>query len=204
MAALAVAGVSPSVAAEGRCKCPTISAEAKGNSSCSGTETGNLCTINFNRFPDQIENRAADYLSKIIPNPLGFPPGKVSSELVDVAESADVLAATANNSETDEFNQLLLTYLFVSVASREDASGIFDRDNQFISTLVGWVENNSLELRSLFARGTPPVKASSIELDGLTLTLSPGCIEAKSKDLWVMYKTYWAHAAQKPQCGDGE
>ena len=51
--------------AEVKCSCPTIKAGGEGNTSCSTSESGGRCTIDYNLFGTR-ENRAASILQQVL------------------------------------------------------------------------------------------------------------------------------------------
>jgi hypothetical protein len=201
---------SSNSAATIQCTCPSIAAEAKGNSSCSATETGSRCTIDFNRFPDFLESKAAEDLSKALDEGVNFPPEGVDKSFAESEESAAVLSEAirvATESKNDDgFNQLLLIYLTIAVASRTDAENVYKGNADFFSDLRNVVSAQSASLQNAFKipDAVPAIEGVVVgraEYGKVSLIFTPGCVEARSGEIWVMYKTYWASAARLPRCG---
>ena len=48
--------------AEVRCTCPTIPADGHGNTSCTGSEENNRCSLTYNQFRPDLVDKAVDVL----------------------------------------------------------------------------------------------------------------------------------------------
>lgn len=208
--AVTLVAYSSNSAAAIQCTCPSIAAEAKGNSSCSATETGSRCTIDFNRFPDFLESNAAEDLSRMLDGGVNFPPEGIDKSFADTEESAAVLSeairVAVESKNDDSFNQLLLIYLTIAVASRTDAEDIYKGNADFFRDLRNVVSTQSAPLQNAFKIPdvVPAIEGVVIEraeFGKVSLIFTPGCVEARSGEIWVMYKAYWASAARLPRCG---
>src|ERR1700757_1644699 len=96
-----------------QCSCKTVSADGEGNTSCSVSESqaqnGKHCTIDFNLFGVESENRAADLLIK-------YAEVQVKKPNAEVGPEQSLLNLSAKSSE--ELLDAILVYLTVAVADQ--------------------------------------------------------------------------------------
>lgn len=189
------------VHAENNCSCPTVTADGRGDSSCSAAEASGQCTIDFNIFPPEREQRAFDLLKAAGKAPVSLPPAGENS--------VDAMYTASANGQTVE---VLLVYLAIAAADQaETHPGTFDP--QALGEIAAQVSDVgkdainqafSAEAAKQFSANKPlsPGDAKSLVMlsaDGLIIT--PGCVEVNRKGLWVMFKANWSPAALAPGCG---
>ena len=190
------------------CVCQTVQANGKGNTSCSASESGGKCTIDYNLFSPAAEQRAAQLLTSSGVNQLVIPsPGtNTVQSLLELSDKggADLVDA-------------VLIYLMVATADRI-LDGTAEISSQTLQGLVQTVTPYRNNIESAFNGqamrqwlGTPTEKLSPNPVrDGLTksfgnrndLVIAPGCIEVRRADLWVMFKAPWSPMRIRPRCGE--
>lgn len=62
----------PTLAGEVQCNCPSVPAEGTGDTSCSATESNEVCTIDFNTFAIEDEQAALELLSDATTLPIRY------------------------------------------------------------------------------------------------------------------------------------
>lgn len=193
--------LSGPVRAENNCTCPTVTADGKGDSSCSAAEASGQCTIDFNIFPPEREQRAFDLMKSVTKVPLSLPPPG--------ADSVDAMYKASANGQTV---QVLLVYLAIAAADQEQAHpGTIDQGA--LGNIAAQVTDAgkeaieqafSAEAAKEFSATSPLSPADSkgvVILNADGLIVSPGCVEATRNGLWVMFKAKWSPAALAPGCG---
>jgi len=188
-------------AAEGKiqCSCPKIPADGEGNSSCSTAEVNSRCSIDFNIFGLEAENRAASILAKAAGTPITIPPqGPSTVETLRTLRPEQVvdavlvyLAVAAGNlvgRDSKYLNEAAFKALVDSVRKSSSSIGqAFDS-----SGAAKWVGISDEDLRQ-----RPDY---SVARDGFLL-IAPGCVEASLPgNTWVMFKANWSPARVFPQC----
>ncbi|AGB43214.1 hypothetical protein Mesau_00728 [Mesorhizobium australicum WSM2073] len=199
--AIALLLFSDPVRAENNCSCPTVTADGRGDSSCSAAEASGQCTIDFNIFPPEAEQRAFDLLKSASKTPLSLPPAGENS--------VDAMYTASSKGQTVE---VLLVYLAVAAAAQAQSHpGTIDTQALGeVATLVSDVGKDALkqafsgETAKEFSavKALPPGDIKSLViLSDQGLTVSPGCVEVNKNGLWVMFKANWSPAALAPGCG---
>jgi hypothetical protein len=77
---LIIALMSISASAKVQCSCPKVPADGEGNTSCSASESGGRCTIDFNLFGLESERRAAQLLIDFAHTKLTLPDAQLTPE----------------------------------------------------------------------------------------------------------------------------
>ncbi|MER9591951.1 hypothetical protein NKI94_24515 [Mesorhizobium australicum] len=193
--------LSEPVRADNNCSCPTVTADGRGDSSCSAAEASGQCTIDFNIFPPETEQRAFDLMKSVSKVPLSLPPAGESS--------VDAMYTASSKGQTVE---VLLVYLAIAAADQAQAHpGTIDTQALGeIAALVSDVGKDAINqaFSATAAKEFSAVKAvppedtkSIVILNEQGLTVSPGCVEVNRNGLWVMFKANWSPAALAPGCG---
>ncbi|GIT93332.1 hypothetical protein JANAI62_37610 [Jannaschia pagri] len=185
--------VATNAKADVRCKCPSISAEGEGNSSCSANESGGTCTIDFNLFGVR-EVRASEFLSEQLePNFQPFPNQNTVDSLRQAEESGILfdqvfmylnVAAISQGTRNPESVPLSEIESLFSLASE------FQKEIEFAFSqqVFGQVMSGSL------------VFPTDMFVDMGEVVISPGCVEILHSGQWLMFKTHWSLAAEAPGC----
>jgi hypothetical protein len=194
--------------AEGKvqCSCPKVNADGEGNTACSVSENGNRCTVDFNLFGRESEERAAELLRKngavnlSPPNPdlscdealqqLNFKDGKELQDAVMVYLAVAFGDQLSRRHETVHVNSL--GELVKAMQSEEFGRRVQEAFS--VQARKQWSDYPDEKLRNA-ARDIPVQAVGSA-------TISPGCIEFQTSDgLWLMFKANWSPARSKPGCG---
>ena len=179
-----------SIAGTVQCECPSVDAKATGDSSCSATETGGECTIDFNTFDPGDEEKAFTLLKG------ESPIRDVEWTLFDRYPGLTPELATRLNNR--QLVDLLMVYVLVSgVQGRSGLDGvpigaIHSALNKEAGDVVGAFGGDSIaNVRDL----------------NMEILVSNGCVEVKAPGVryWAMFKAYWSNAAAEPRCaGSGD
>lgn len=184
-----------------QCTCPTVTADGEGNTSCSASESGERCTIDFNLFGPVREERAAQILAEVTheeifrPDPAastveGLTLAEQQGRLVDavlvylVVAAADQAARRPDTINTGNFS-------YVANEIREQPRRIEAAFSK--SAADSWLNVDDESLRR--APRENPERYGGI-------ILVPGCVEVQVNELWVMFKTYWSPARLLPRCAE--
>ena len=193
-----------------QCSCPNVPADGEGNSSCSASESHNRCTLDFNLFGKESEDRAAELLRKY-----GVKKIVRADSSFNAVENLRQLAY----SKSDDIPSLVALYLIVAAGdyyARAPGALPADGMKEIIasvespavsralieafqaSSMKTWDIVSDAELR----RQRPAVeKAMNTRRIGHT-TVSHGCIEVATKSgLWVMFKAAWSPSRIFEDCG---
>lgn len=203
-AGLMIALMSIPVSARVQCSCPTISADGEGNTSCSASESDGRCTIDFNLFGPESENRAAQLLIRLGRKNLTLPNAKLSPD--------QSLQALSSSSEAPLVDSVLI-YMTVA-AGNQYARMPNSVPLNSLKELVDAVSSNELKksINAAFDWGARKKWLSYSDEDLRSLRIraktvgcaivSPGCIEFTTSDgLWIMFKANWSPARIAPRCG---
>ena len=191
LAALIIMATTSAHAGEVQCSCPTVSAKGTGDTSCSATETGGKCTIDFNTFSFEDEQAAADLLASSTPWSITYQrfdrhkyPGGFNSEQAQLLANYDVSA----------FVDQLLVYILVSGVQMD-----FNLDSEALAALHNSLRQNGPAIAKTFNGGG----SSGIEgeFPGRAL-ITRGCVEITLDrgSYWGMFKAFWAENRMSPQC----
>ncbi|WP_425404228.1 hypothetical protein [Hwanghaeella sp.] len=192
--AVAMAGV--------KCSCPSVKADGEGNSSCSASESGDRCTIDYNMFG---EREVAAYQAL---ESLGI---KASSP----KPGLNTIMALEGAEGEGELVEAVLLYLTVAAVDQYNNDAILGRDSTInikeLYAVEKLVQSQKGQIWTAFSRSNAE-KFRSMDRSEITNgvvgsqdigsgTLSPGCIEIQAENLWVMFKTFWSPARFFPGCG---
>ena len=182
---------NPAFGGSVQCECPSVDAKGTGDTSCSATESGSECTVDFNTFNPKDEQAAFDALSQSSQNQTNF----VSLEGIAgtrflTPQSATILASKDNNTLID----LLLIYVLVSAVQTDGI--IIPNDFEDLQSAMHFQSSNVV---SAFLDGSGGTTFSG---GSLTALVRHGCVEVtdNSSDYWGMYKAFWSEFAEAPQC----
>lgn len=191
--------LSSGAEAENNCSCPNVPADGKGETSCSAAEASGRCTIDFNIFGAEREQRAFNLLRSVTKVPLSLPP-----------VGADSVAAMATASANKQTVEVLLVYLAIAAADQEQAQPGTVGDLGPVISHVNEIGRDAIEkafdaaTAKEFA-GTPPappgLASGFVILNAGGLTVAPGCVEVRQNDLWLMFKANWSPVALASGCG---
>ena len=188
---IALASVSllmstPLYAGTSQCDCPSISAKGTGDTSCSATESGGSCTIDFNTFNPADEQAAFELLSTVSP-------ASPTWKLLDLGGGLTPERAFSDLSE-EELIDTLVIYILVSTVQTE--TGLGDAP---IGRIHEELRMQQSTVISAFAGEGP----ASISAGDGEVYITQGCIEVSVPwaGYWGMFKAYWSEAAAAPQCG---
>lgn len=175
-----------------QCTCPEVSAKGTGDTSCSTTESGNECTIDFNTFNRNDERAAFDVLNSLSSDSLKYP--DLLLQFQEKALTSDIARQLAA-SEPDTLIDVILLYVLVSAVQTNSFSLPGDFSWLFQSMRI---DKNNIALN--FSR--PSNNKYWISAGDLTAQISYGCIEVQSKsnDYWGMFKAFWSDSAVLKQC----
>jgi hypothetical protein len=172
-----------------QCECPSIDAKGTGNSDCSASESGGVCTIDFNTFGEAVEKKAFKLVSDILGNQKIFYTRMGNG--TDYPEGLDPSAAKRLMDQNPHILvDLLAVYTMVSVVQNDSAEIDKSRLRQIFETL----RKDASDVSKAFI-GQPSNFRSQEVL------VTPGCIEIRDgSNLWAMYKSRFSPVAKSPQC----
>ena len=183
-----------------QCSCPNISADGEGNTSCSASESGRLCTIDFHLFGPESEKRAAELLARF---------GKVNLKPPEPGASA---VEWLSSSPPEQVIDAVLVYMTVA-AGDQNARAPDSVPLGSLFELVDAVRKDSLRTRILdaFSRGAQEkwstqsdegLRRSPIPFENIGAAIvSPGCVEFRTTaGLWMMFKASWSPARVTQGC----
>ena len=205
MELLFIVVLSISANAKVQCHCPKVPADGEGNTSCSASEAADRCTIDFNLFGRQSEERAAQMLSKYadirvepLPNPnLG---------------TDEALKALSSSSQPKQLLDAVLVYLTVALGEQNvkhpDSVRLQDlqelghavREGKLAKEIVAAFDEHAFNKWSTYT--DEDLRKEKI-LPSRTdhSVIAPGCMEFKTTNgLWLMFKTSWSAARIWPRC----
>lgn len=171
-----------------QCECPSVDADGTGNSSCSASESGGHCTVDFNVFDPDIEVEAAQLLSRTS-RVYGGP--DILFQRFDFRgafRGFDPRAARmlSEQGQYALIDQILVYALVAAVQNRGS------RDQESVGEIHEILRREAGQVTKAF------LGSGVFERNGIRVT--EGCLEFRSDDLWAMYKAYWSAAAPSPQC----
>lgn len=192
-----------------RCSCPTIKAEGRGQTDCSGVESGGQCTIDFNAFGLEVEEMAAKRLrdagftGKVLP----VEQGPASLRLLKVGGDKQMLAdqvlvyLTVSSALRPDVNTSEIKALadVVRTAEVRDALAIAFGSEAFEAGNKRMQSNAPERLLTPRGESKQPTKARRV---GNNTFVSPGCAEVRLNKSWFMYKANWAEAYNEDRCGE--
>ncbi len=193
-----------SIPASGKvqCSCPKIAADGEGQTSCSASESGGRCTIDFNLFGQASEKRAADLIRRHGERPKLKPPNP------ELAPDAALRELSLQGG--DALIDAVLVYMTVAAGnqSAREPKSVPLGDLQELVKAIGTVPlakriEQAFNQQALqqWANRSPQAKIPP-EPDQ-RFTISPGCVEfTSSGGLWLMFKTAWSPARIFPRCGN--
>lgn len=201
---LIMALMSISASAKMQCSCPKIPADGEGNTSCSASESGGRCTIDFNLFGPESEKRAAQLLIEF---------GHTKLTLPDAELNPDQSLQALSSSREEQLVDAVLIYMTVA-AGDQNTRIPQSVPLKSLKELVDAVRSNVLKTRinaafNLLARerwlrySDEDLRKLSIPVETVGRAIvSPGCVEfTTSEGLWIMFKTNWSPARSAPRCG---
>ena len=180
------ASISEGMAGSVRCTCPSVKADGKGNTSCSATETGNRCTIDFNEFGRHVEYQAAQALSNATNR---------SFAVVEFRRRNTYGRFSSLFSRQDRLLDQLAIYMAVSTVQVTDLRPSSSNVRRALKDMVEKLRNNGATIRRVFLSETSRTRHYAGSLN-----VSSGCIEVRVSGFWFMYKAAWSKAKSSPQC----
>mgnify|MGYP000073690972 CR=1 FL=1 len=205
-------GNTMSLAGSVQCTCPTVNAEGTGNSSCSASESGGKCTVDFNHFDQEDKQTAANVWNRVL-NGRNFSPN------LDIKSWRDLLEL--QRKEPDAFISNLMVYLLVAyVGGTQDIRDISRYEKVLRAVNSTLSERHKVDLLRRFSYETyynfANMDLNNIPYYSLTeysnaitvpvpardvsVIIANGCIEVRSQNFWLMYKAWWSPTARFPQC----
>ena len=177
--------VFPVYAGTVQCQCPNIKAKGTGDTSCSATESGSNCTIDFNYFNPADEAAAYNALNQGNQDDLSWV--GVDAPPLNFARSQNLDHITLVNT--------ILIYTLISGVQHEDSIPIED-----IFSIHSELINNSETVFGAFNNTGSSSDFSTSEMNAFILH---GCIElvSRNSNYWGMFKTNWSENAPAKQCG---
>jgi hypothetical protein len=188
-----------------QCSCPKIPADGEGNTSCSAAEIRGRCNIDFNLFGPENEKRAAELLSTSSGRNISVPYPNLSAD--------DALVALSSTTG-EKLQDAILVYLAVAAADHNarhseklvPSAGLKELVEAVRSTdLATAISNNFSSRQRLLWSGRPNNELRKLDRPVTTTirgaTVSPGCIEFTTNELWMMFKVNWSPARIRPDCG---
>jgi hypothetical protein len=184
------------------CRCQTVPALGKGNTSCSTSESAGTCTIDYNLFSPLADERSTQILRAAgLASVQQPPPGLPIQGLLEIAQRSP-----------NQLADYVLVYLFVATADRAiDSNARFDDEARDVIRLTAPLRP---QIQNVFGteqaqqwlpvpddrvRQGPNAPAASFADN--QVTLAPGCIEVRTSRFWTMFKASWSPARIRPHCG---
>lgn len=174
-----------------QCTCPTVSAKGTGDTSCSATESGGTCTVDFNTFTMEDEQAALKLLAASARTDIAYRfldrnefRGGMNSQ------TARMIAANDPRNLVD----LLTIYILVSGVQTDLSLG-----SDSLASLHAALRKDAGEVYAAFVDGGyAEIKFRSGDRALVTL----GCIEVyiDQDSYWGMFKSFWAENRGSPQC----
>ena len=170
-----------------RCECPEVNAKGTGDSSCTATETGGECTIDFNTFNLADEEQAFTLLKEVT-----SVKGVVWTRF---NQYPGLTFQRAQGLEDRELVDLLMVYVLVSGVQGRTGLGhmpigdihsaLSENRGRVVQAFVGE------DIKLIHGAGPHP-----------QILVSNGCIEVGGpwEQYWAMFKAYWSSAASEPRC----
>jgi hypothetical protein len=196
--------MSISASAKVQCSCPTVPADGEGNTSCSASESGGRCTIDFNLFGPENEMRAAQLLGQF---------GHIQLTLPDAALPPDQALRKMSSSREGQLVDAVLIYLTVAAGEQYARTpqsvplgGLKELVDAARSDGLKRLINKAFNLDAMkqwWGLSDESLRRLSIPVERVgSAIVSPGCIEFKtSEGLWIMFKANWSPARIIPRCG---
>jgi hypothetical protein len=179
------------IAGSVQCKCITVKARGTGNSSCSASESGEECMIDYNTFDESVENKAHGLVKEILgDDSVFFEKIGRGTECVD---GLDPKTAMRLSEKPSNLVDQILVYSMVSVVQNEAAIKMIYRLNS--RALIKTLRDSARKAAKAFIGNGGEYRESGV-------LITQGCIEIRYEpNLWAMYKSKYSKAAGKPQCG---
>ena len=168
-----------------KCSCSTINADGEGNTSCSTSESGGRCTIDYNLFYER-EDRAVQLLRDNLDADF------TSYSWLDAPEA---LALAFEREEIVEQVQL-----YLSIATIDQYVSHHETVNlHSIRDVWQRVQDHR---DAVFAAFDPRVRSDSMRIlvDEGDVIITFGCISVETADMRVMFKIWTSPARAIPYC----
>ena len=192
--AIAAASLAHLALAMTQCKCESVDAVGEGNSSCSAAESNRKCTIDFNQFGQDAQQRAYSVIRQVEPM---FSP-HLSHRPV---EASDVL--TRDTRSAKELADTVVLYMAVAVTAQSGNRPSLSYDNGDLRALVALASDKKELFESVFRNESRLFGGRGVGTHSFNTryTYSPGCMDIQlPRGLRVMFKTNWSRAAEMPRC----
>jgi hypothetical protein len=187
-----------------QCSCPKVPADGEGLTSCSASESGGRCNIDFNLFGLESERRAAQLLIES-----GHMKLTLSDTELNPFQSLQTLSLVGEERLVDT----VLIYMTVA-AGNQSARIPRSVPLKSLRELVDAARSNNLRrhinaafnvdaMKMWMDRSDEYLRGVSIRTETIGRAIvSPGCIEfTTSEGLWIMFKANWSPARIAPRCG---
>jgi hypothetical protein len=189
-----------------QCTCPRVLANGTGNTSCSAAESNSRCSLDFNLFGPEREQRAAELLAQHtgVDSSYRPPAGLNSVEALRAAEAAG----------QDSLVETVLLFLTVALGN-QTATESSSRDLAQLREIAAKLRSAEFSGRLVETFGSAAsgtwASRSDAELAGASAGPSwsqggaigaPGCVEIRTGDLWLMFKAAWSPVRLLPRCGN--
>ena len=171
-----------------KCSCSTINADGEGNTSCSTSESGGRCTIDYNLFNER-EDRAVEVLREYLDAEF------TSYNLLDAPEA---LGHAREREETVEQVQLYLSIAAVDQFVSHEGTIKLD----YLRDVWQKVNEHKAEVIQAFS---PRSRRDDLILlvDDGDVVITFGCISVETSDMRVMFKIWSSPARYIPYCKSG-
>ncbi|MDE2813639.1 MAG: hypothetical protein OXM01_11470 [Gemmatimonadota bacterium] len=168
-----------------KCSCLTINADGEGSTSCSTSESGGRCTIDYNLFNER-EDRAVEVLGKYL-----------DAEFTSYRE-LDVREALTHALQREEIVEQVQLYLSIAAVDQfvshegtiklDYLQDVWQRVNQHMDEVIAAFD----------PRGHSEELTLLVDRDDVVITF--GCISVETPDIRVMFKTWTSPARAIPHC----
>ena len=180
-----------------KCSCPSINADGEGNTSCSTSESGGRCSIDYNLFNER-EKRAAKLLSKIL---------KMQFAAYGELNTFDTLVQAQQNGKILEQVQLYLSIAAVNqFTSYEDTVpiqgllAVWDHVVKYKEEVINAFNPESFYEHLELDEQQLQQPDSYIIVDDKEVVITFGCMSVVTPDISVMFKAWSSPARAIPFC----
>ena len=180
-----------------KCSCPSINADGEGNTSCSTSESGGRCSIDYNLFNER-EKRAAKQLSEIL---------KMEFTAYGELNTFDTLVQARNKGKILEQVQL---YLSVAAVNQLTSYGdtvpihglvaVWDHVVRYKEEVINAFNPKSFYEHWELDEQELQQPDSYIIIDDGQVVITFGCMSVVTPDISVMFKAWSSPARAIPFC----
>ena len=180
-----------------KCSCPSIDADGEGNTSCSTSESGGRCTIDYNLFSER-EHRAADILGQLLG--MEFP----ADGNLDTYES---LVRAEQREEVLEQIQLYLSIAAVDQLISHEETVPIQELLAVLDQLHKYEEDIMIAFSAQMFHRFLELEAYELEqpesfilVDEDDVVIAYGCISVMTHKISVMFKAWSSPTRAIPHC----